>query len=175
MSRRLPSPLLLACLGAAVMTASGGGLWRSLDAHAQDAWPSVEGEIVHSGIDARAPQARQAPWPLSLWRQRPEHAYRPVVRYRYAVADVPYLSDRIGSRDPARGPREAAEAEAARFPEGTRVRVYYDPGAPGTAVLAPAPRTSRWGTVGGAVGLLAGLGCLGAGLWSRRQRPLAVA
>ena len=27
--------------------------------------------------------------------------------------------------------------------------------------------------VGGAAGLLAGLGCLGAGRWSRRQRPLA--
>lgn len=160
-------------LGAAVTLASGGSLWRSGGAQTQASWPSVEGEVVHSGVDARAPQVQQTVWPFRLWRPDPDDAYRPVVRYRYAVDDVPYLSDRIGSGAPARGPREAAEAEASRFPAGARVRVFYDPDAPGVAVLTPARRASPWALGGGAMGIVVGLGCFGAGLRAMRQRPLA--
>ena len=58
------------------------------------------------------------------------------VRYEYEVAGTPYTSSNISFESQLAGnKRRAIEAIVARYPEGQRVTVYYNPERPKTAVL----------------------------------------
>jgi hypothetical protein len=61
---------------------------------------------------------------------------RPFVKYTYAVAGRTYTASRVRY---TAAPRESdtAAGVVARHPVGAPVRVYYDPGAPGEAVMYP--------------------------------------
>ena len=62
--------------------------------------------------------------------------------------------------------RSFAEEIVARYPKGTRIKVYYDPDTPGNAVLEPGDTLRAWLTIGfGAVLMI-----VGAVVFMRRRR-----
>jgi hypothetical protein len=83
-------------------------------------WPTAEGTVVLSTIDDRQKEST------------------PHVVYTYTVADTEYTSNQI-SFDIFDKPGGEGRIESiiARYPEGTEVTVYYDPGNPSTAILEP--------------------------------------
>jgi hypothetical protein len=83
-------------------------------ARASAAWPTTEGEVVET------------------WMSRSSGVH---VRYRYTVAGVDYESDRI--RLVEKFWRDQRSDIVARYPEGRRVTVAYDPLDPSSAVLEP--------------------------------------
>ena len=90
-------------------------------ARASDAWPTTEGEVVEA------------------WMSRNLGAH---VRYRYTVAGIDYESDRI--RLVRKFWSDGRSEIVARYPEGRRVMVAYDPLDPSNAVLEPG---TSWGAV----------------------------
>lgn len=129
------------CLGRALLRAFAiplaiGGLvgayqgsdqvWTAWSARA---WPTVEGEVVHSRLTGRAFD----------------------VRYRYTVDGAALESRRVHVGQFS-GLEGYARAIAARYPTGSPVLVYYDPDEPSSAVLEHrVPWTSLLLTVIGVV------------------------
>jgi hypothetical protein len=98
----------------------GWRAWRL--AEASVGWTPVDGEIV-TAMDV-------------VMRQRTEtgtfhHAAERAVRYRYRFGDRDFEGDRIRFKPG----RVAADADAAKYPAGRRVRVYVNPAQPGQSVL----------------------------------------
>jgi hypothetical protein len=107
----------------------GGGLtwwgWTIVQtARASAGWPSVEGRILRSEV-TRSTDGDG------------DDSYSPEVTYRYVVDGQSYESYTIKFGENAYGNRNTAEAIAARYPDGSRVTVYYDPADPERAVLEP--------------------------------------
>lgn len=116
---------------------------RLEEAWASAGWPTVEGTVVETRTT----------------RKTGTH-----VRYRYEVAGREYESDRVRLVEKlwADGRSEVA----ARYPEGKRVPVAYDPARPERAVLEPG---TSWGAVakkfvGAGIVALLGLGLVAIGV-----------
>jgi hypothetical protein len=58
-----------------------------------------------------------------------------VVEYAYGVGGRDYHSTRLSFGAKTAGSQASAEAQAARYPEGSQVMVHYDPNNPSNAVL----------------------------------------
>jgi hypothetical protein len=92
-------------------------------------WPQVAGRIVSSTVEH--------------YRQRVGGArtgslatfYEAVVEYAYSVNGREFHSTRLSFGGKTAGAQSAAEAQAARYPEGSQVMVHYDPKDPSSAVL----------------------------------------
>jgi hypothetical protein len=92
-------------------------LWLKLRSQQCLQWPSVMGQVTESHVD----DARL-------------ETTKPVLRYRYEVGGQTY----VGFRASFSGygvSRAAMEAVVRPYPQGSRVRVYYDPMHPASAVL----------------------------------------
>ncbi len=112
-----------AFLGAAVFLAAGLlGVRRGLRTYG---WARAEGRVVRSLV-ARETEATG---------EGTVDRFRAEVRYRYEAAGAPRHGSAVHAND--RGSPSAAKAErrAARYPEGARVAVFYDPAEPDRAVL----------------------------------------
>jgi hypothetical protein len=105
-------------------------LWASRREAAQaSAWPQIAGRIVSSSVEH--------------YRQRVGGArtgtlttfYEAVVEYAYSVNGRDYHGTRLSFGARAAGSQAFAEAQAARYPEGSQVMVHYDPKNPSNAVL----------------------------------------
>ncbi len=80
------------------------------------------------------------------------------ISYSYQVGGAEYASKRVafgGSRSYSK--RESAEKEAVRYPEGTRLPVYYDPKNPKEAVLDRTVKGSNMVFVMGIMFIIIGL------------------
>ncbi len=113
-------------------------------------WPKTEGVILEQYV----PSVLYKPY-----RERFAERDMARVRYQYRVAGQTYQSDRVlfsGGKDDASYGSKVAQA----FPVGARVPVYYNPAAPGEAVLDhETPRTViKW------AGYLAGVNFILAGI-----------
>lgn len=86
-------------------------------------WPTVEGIVLESGTEV-----------MSGFEGR---AIGAKVKYEYEAGGVKYTSDRISVGQYGTGGGGHAKAEAARYPAGKKVTVYYDPKNPGQALLEP--------------------------------------
>ena len=97
-------------------------------------WPTVTGTIVASDVESTSARGPD---------EKPIRVYSAAIRYTYTVGGHTYESDQIqlgGTSETSRsGPFERM---VARYPEGKRVTVYYDPDDAATATLEP-------GAVGG--------------------------
>lgn len=122
-----PRSLLLAVwlvLGAPVLYYGAEaiqGAWQTL---ASRHWPQVTGIIVKHETRGR------------------RHCSTPVIHYRYMLSGKAFESNTLvppGMEECFRP--EVASSVAARYPEGSYVRVYYDPQAPENAVLLPGHMT----------------------------------
>jgi hypothetical protein len=91
----------------------------------------VAGVVSSSGIATRFDE---------VWGTRHE-SHVAWATYDYVVQGVAYRSDRIAFEAPASRDPAVAEAKVRQYPAGQAVSVFYDPSAPGTAILEPAVLT----------------------------------
>ena len=133
----------------AIFLLAGGGILfagvkQVVHASASDGWPSVAGEIRSSSVEYETDSDGAG-------------TYRAEVLYAYVVDGVDHLANRVafgdfGSSDPGR-----AQGIVNRYPAGTQVTVYHDPGDATLAVLEPGIHGSTWMLPGfGAVFFVAG-------------------
>lgn len=89
------------------------------------AWPTTDGVVRATGVQTRT-------------QQRGATYHAPVVEYAYAVGGTDYVGTRPSFLNLTWTNRDALEHELARqYPAGSKVRVRYDPAAPGNSVLDP--------------------------------------
>ena len=120
-------------IGIGAFTAYGSIRMRLKTAQAHQ-WPTVTGTIVASDLESKIDRNTD---------RKPIRVYNAAIRYAYTVGGKTYESDQIqlgGTSETSRP--EEFERTVARYPEGKRVTVYYDPDDAGTATLEP-------GAVGG--------------------------
>jgi hypothetical protein len=112
-----------AFLGAAVFLAAGLlGVRRGLRTYG---WARAEGRVVRSLV-ARETEATG---------EGTVDRFRAEVRYRYEAVGAPREGSAVHADDRGSPSRAKAERRAARYPEGARVAVFYDPAEPDRAVL----------------------------------------
>lgn len=112
-----------AFLGAAVFIASGVlGLRRGLRTRS---WPRAEGRVLRSAVVRESEATGEGT----------VDGYRAEVRYRYEAAGAVRTGTVVHAGDRGSVSRSRAERTAARYPEGARVAVFYDPADPDRAVL----------------------------------------
>ncbi|MBW1811543.1 MAG: DUF3592 domain-containing protein [Deltaproteobacteria bacterium] len=100
-------------------------LW--VNSRRQFAWPSVQGVIEKSGL---ARSSTGEPGSAQAWKAK--------LQYSYVVNKRTYRGSRIRlGIIKALHFKVTAAAIAARYPEGKKVRVYYHPEKPRTALLEP--------------------------------------
>ena len=93
------------------------------------AWPSTDGRIVESRVEAR-----------TLPGDRPNTRFTPRIAYEYSVNGRAYRSERVsfGETFWSLAP-QTAQASVSRYPPGAPVAVYYDPVRPAESVLEREP------------------------------------
>ncbi len=132
MNNLIPFLLGLPCLGLLISVFGGGGvyliyLWFKNRKQAEQSqnWLSTVGRVVDSRVTFGATDTDDL-----------DQNYVALIEYEYAVGGITYRS-----KQTAFGPRRAfnrrrqAEAEAARYPAGMTVTVFYNPENPQEAVL----------------------------------------
>ncbi len=92
-------------------------------------WPKVTGTIITSELET---------WTRPRSKGPPIRMFGATIRFAYEVDGKPYESDQVQLG----GTRETSlsgefERLVARYPEGKRVPVHYDPRDPATAVIEP--------------------------------------
>ena len=98
--------------------------WVDHAARRAESWPVTEGMILNSGVKAERGKHRR---------------YAPKIIVSYEVQGVPYRGNRIGVALLKRfGNRSQAERYAAKYPEGKRVTVHYNPQKPDRYYIEPA-------------------------------------
>jgi Protein of unknown function (DUF3592) len=127
----------------------GIGVQTTRLARESHSWPTVDGEIVASGIVEETSSARTG---------RGSVTYRPAIRYRYRVGDTDYTGERVSLGEYATGDRADAEVVVRRYPVGRRLPVHHRPSAPDVAVLEVGEQGLPWLYAAmGSVFLLTGL------------------
>jgi hypothetical protein len=126
--------LVLVCV--AVYIFAGDGAMKS--------WPTADGVITSSTIDATWTQAKD-----NAGRPRPYESCTPNVHYTY-TADGKQLEGRRITREPFASSRAEIETWVRRYPVGKAVKVYYDPKDPTSSILEF--KTSIAGVIVGALG-----------------------
>lgn len=143
-------------VGIGALTAYGALRMRVKTAQAHT-WPTVPGTILSSELEADT----------GYHDGKRIQTYGAAIRYAYGVGGKTYESEQIqlgGSSETSR-PGEF-ERIVARYPEGKRVTVYYDPDDPATATLEPGALGGIFNmamVAGGAV--LVGAILIGLSLW----------
>ena len=101
------------------------GLWRARQQTAASrAWPAADGEIIACELERRSIEDDSA-----------DESFAAAVRYRYQVSGQNFEGDAISVGGPNVTARALAEKIADRYPVGRRLRVFFDPRNPASAVL----------------------------------------
>jgi hypothetical protein len=115
---------------------------------AMAAWPVAPGQVAITGLDAER----------RIHRHAARLVHIPTVAYRYSVSGVDQIGSRLSNVPTLFEHEDEAKAFLARFPEGTALKVRYNPAAPQDCVIEPrAPKVAA--LVAGAVA------ALGAAAW----------
>lgn len=90
-------------------------------------WPTTEGVIVATGLKKYSHKPPREPF------------FEPTVCYSYTADGISCIGSRISFADskPVFARDEALAWLSRHYPEGKRVKVYYDPSEPDLAVLVP--------------------------------------
>ncbi len=114
-------------------------------------WPTTDGKVVHSEVDELS------------------HGYKAEIRYIYSVDENPYTGDTVyvGSHW---GNYEEACRIVARYPEGKKVRVFFNPDDPRQAVLESGPQGTNFAMFFPIPFLALGLLCLGIGFYGYTKK-----
>ncbi len=119
---------------------------KLLEEYRSNSWPAVDGEIV--GHVAKPTGKKDGNRSTYIGR----------AQYRYVVDGQTHTSDMTNFvNGPPRPDVGEALADVSRYPVGESVTVYYDPAAPGTAVLENGTPINHSGVaVGMAIGTIVG-------------------
>ena len=90
------------------------------------AWPSVEGEIIHSEATGK--------WSTDSQGQAVMR-YKADIRFRYTVDGKSYDGTRIAFYGAIVDTAAKAQAQCNHYPVGAKMPVYYDPRKPADSVL----------------------------------------
>ena len=104
------------------------------------AWPSVTGTIVKSGVESYS----------ELVGKTHSTLYRPALEYSYLVHGREYRGNQIKLGLAVSGNESYAQKVAGKYREGDSVEVHYDPANPGSAALEN-PTGATWVSLGIAV------------------------
>lgn len=115
----------LLAFGAFILLSVFARLWRDNRAIAN--WPSVEGRIVSSVIEAfdGGIRRRRVLAPTEI-----VSSWTPTIDYTFTVAGREYVSRNLRRGTRVGGSEKWAQAIAERYPAGAKVRVLYDPANP---------------------------------------------
>jgi len=118
-----------------VFMAIGGGLLfyaRNVARKAQQSlsWPATEGVISHAAVLFRTRDSAQA---------NNAADYRADIAYRFKVKGRDYTSSQITLMDYSSSSSANAEGIVTRYPDGSTVKVFYNPQDPSESVLEPGP------------------------------------
>jgi len=94
------------------------------EARGSKAWPSVEGTILFSEVEARRTSEGGT-------------SYYPVVSYEYIINGRAYKGGKFGKIEQGMAFRGSAERKITRYPKGKTVKVYHHPNHPGVSLLEP--------------------------------------
>lgn len=114
------------------VSAGGAYLYVRYDEHmtvlskASMDWPSVDGLVTHSNLEARVGRTRAS--------KKAEH--RIEIYYEYVVDDEVFRND-VVRFDQGNLSTSAKERLVSAYPEGRRVDVFYNPDKPKQSVLVP--------------------------------------
>ncbi|MET2828281.1 DUF3592 domain-containing protein [Mesorhizobium shangrilense] len=108
------------------------GFAQKAIAEAAATWPTTQGSIASSGIEAfRIRSAFEG-----FWRRPGRTVFKSRVRYAYSVAGQDYVSGRVAFGATAAASLPALiGGDSRRYAEGGKVDVHYDPANPALAVL----------------------------------------
>ena len=127
-------------------------------------WPTVQGTVRSAEVLQEKERDRSS----STRRER--ITYRPDIVYDFEVNGTAYSGARVGVLHVASSNRGKADGVVARYPVGSEVTVFYDPGDPQTAVLEPGVSWfSYMPVVGGGVFILAGIVMLGSLVFGKSE------
>lgn len=117
------------------------------DGRRSPSWPATEGTVVTSTVERETGYSESG---LA--------GYRVYVKYAYVVDGAEYTSSQVQFTTPrSYTEQQDAQRDAARYPVGGTVRVYYRPGNPSVACLEPGGE-SVWVTAGAVVMMVAMIG-----------------
>jgi hypothetical protein len=113
-------------------------------------WPSIEGEIAHSAVLYQTNTANS---------DQEGPTFKADVAYRYKIKGANYSSSKVSLLDIATSSTGRAQSIVQRYPDKSKVRVYYNPSNPSEAVLEPGA-ASGLGILYGVGGLFAAFGLI---------------
>lgn len=119
--------LLVAVMGGIVLWFGGKDL---VQACVSMTWPCVTGKVTESTVKHSVQRNYS-----SHRRGRAVDRYTPIVKYSYIVNGAEYSGNIIAFAMGSYGNVRGARAVADKYPSGAEVKIYHDPGNPGTSVL----------------------------------------
>jgi len=123
--------ITLLCIG--LVSALGGNQIQKIKyAYASMSWPCVEGTIVSSGVKDRTSAAHRGGKHISHTT-----SYFADITYEYMVKDKKYASKTISFGDYGNSNRARVENIVSRYPDGKKVKVFYNTADPHNACLEP--------------------------------------
>lgn len=140
--RLLLFPALILPMGVVVFLLASQAWESHTQARTARRWPQTSGKVLTAGVRETSVRVRRS---TSIRRYRMATRYAPHVQYGYWVNDVSYQGQRL-HMGPAVLSSEAGDAqqEAARYPVGSQVTVYYNPADPAESTLDPRVSRGTW-------------------------------
>jgi hypothetical protein len=131
----------------------GGSVLDNAKASAE--WPTVQGTVMHSDV------VRER----GTGDNRGKYHYEADVMFEFELDGQTYSSNNVSFGEYASSQASHAREIVRRYPEGSRVTVYYNPEDPDTAVLEPGVSWSSYillgmGILFCAIGFFGFFGCL---------------
>jgi hypothetical protein len=118
-------------------------------AQVSQSWPSTPGQITDSHVSRS--QSTDSDGDTSI-------SYSARVAYTYQVGGQTYNGHNIAfGFNPSYSSESKAQADAARYPVGSQVPVYYDPNKPSDAVLQRQVSGSKMGLILGIIFIVVGV------------------
>lgn len=114
-------------------------------------WPTTEGRIISTKLS----ESR------GRWGTR---FYAPMIKYEYEVGEDTYTCDRLNLGDRSSTSTRETAAVFARYPEGRKVTVHYNPKAPKEALLEVGSKGVNW------ILVLVGAGMTVGGVFAARAK-----
>ncbi len=97
-------------------------------ARQSESWPSTEGEIAHSATLYQTD---------STATNNGVPTFKADIAYRYKVKGANYASSKVALLDLATSSSGRAQTIVQRYPDKSKVQVYYNPADPSDAILQP--------------------------------------
>ncbi len=121
-------PLIFIVAGAAASL----GIFKAISiAQESKSWPTAEGVVRLSKVQFEDRIGKKG-------------MYSAEVMFEYQIEGKTYSSNRISSVNSSSSNPASARETVDKYPEGAKVKVFYNPGSPQTSLLEPGVSTAMW-------------------------------